>query len=311
MLKRITAALLLPLLVASCIVSCAKPDGTTDVTDDDPDNAQTEAETEEIFISDNLPDDLDCEGKTVTLLWIQDNGNTAEKLNGEVVNDALYYRDRKTEQRLNVIIENIEELYTWAKKDEYLNRIKSSVLADDDAYDIVSGQYATMPSLIGEGIYYNLMNVEYLDIAMPWWVQGLIEETTIDGKLYLVSGDMAMPTIASISCLFFNKEILANYNIEEPYDVVLDGDWTYEYFKGIISQIYDDLNGNSQVDNEDLFGFIVPSGNQITPYLQAFDLKITTLDSDGYPVLSFGDEKTAGVVTELCALLHEDRKSVV
>ena len=102
MLRRITTALFLALFVASCILSCAKPNRTTDVATGSPDNTQTEAGTEEIFISDNLPDDHDCGGKTISLLWMQDNGNTAEKLNGEVVNDALYYRDRKKIGRAHV-----------------------------------------------------------------------------------------------------------------------------------------------------------------------------------------------------------------
>ncbi|MHB1152859.1 MAG: hypothetical protein ACYCWE_09175 [Eubacteriales bacterium] len=308
MLKKIIAALLLTLILASSLLSCAESDVQSVTTADQETVAETE---EELYVADNLPADLDYGGKTITLLWSKDGGNFSDALDGDVVNDALYYRDRKVEERLNVTIKNVEELYTWAIKDEYLNRIKSSVLAGDNAYDIVSGQYATMPSLIAEGVYYNLINVEYLDLDMPWWVQGLIEETTINGKLYLVSGDITIKTISNISNLFFNKKMLADRNIEEPYDVVLNGDWTYDYFKNLLTDMYSDLNGNGKVDNEDTFGLIVPSGNYITPYIQAFNIKITTLDEEGYPVLTYGDEKTADVVTELCALLHDTNYAVI
>lgn len=308
MLKQLIAGLLLPLILASSLISCAKPETETVITT----ASETVAETEEsMYAADNLPGDLDYGGKTITLLWMKDGGNFSNELDGDVVNDALYYRDRKVEERLNVELKNVEELYTWAIKDEYLNRIKSSVLAGDNAYDIVSGQYATMPSLIAEGVYYNLMNVEYLDLDMPWWVQGLIEETTINGKLYLVSGDITIKTISNISNLFFNKKMLTDHNIEEPYDIVFDGKWTYDYFKSLLTDMYSDLNGNSKVDNEDSFGLIVPSGNYITPYIQAFNIKITTLDADGYPVLTYGDEKTADVITELCALLHDTNYAMI
>ncbi len=308
MLKQIIVSLLLPLIVAPVLLSCAGTDAETILTT----ASETAAETEEeLYIADNLPGDLDYEGKTITLLWMKDGKNFSDALDGDVVNDALYTRDRKVEDRLNVTIKNVEEVYTWASKDTYLNLIKSSVLAGDNAYDIVSGQYATMPSLITEGVYYNLMTVEYLDLDKPWWVQGLIEETTINDRLYLVSGDITIQTISNISCLFFNKNLLADYNIEDPYDVVHNGDWTYDYFKNLLINMYSDLNGNGSVDNDDSFGLIVPSGNYITPYIQAFNIKITTLDSEGYPVLSYGDEKTADVVTELCSLLHDTNYAMI
>lgn len=301
MSKRIIAALLVLLMTAAA--GCAGEAAPAEVTSGPAADAVNEEET--LYVPDNLPEDLDYGGKTVTMLWAKDSGNFADELDGEVVNDALYTRDRKTEERLGVAVNNVEELYTWAVREEYLNRIKSSVLAADNAYDIVSGQYATMPSLITEGVYYNLLNTEYIDLSMPWWVQGLIEETTIGGKLYLVSGDITIKTISNISNLFFNKKILADRNIPEPYDTVVKGEWTYDVFKGLLSDMYSDLNGNSSVDSEDAFGLIVPSGNYITPYIQAFDIKITTLDEDGYPVLTYGDEKTASIVAELCSLLHD------
>lgn len=57
------------------------------------------------FIPDNLPEDLDFGGQTVTILgWnhYEDIEFEAEELTGDVVNDAYYYRNLAVEDRLNV-----------------------------------------------------------------------------------------------------------------------------------------------------------------------------------------------------------------
>ncbi|MBQ2708167.1 MAG: hypothetical protein IJF67_07865 [Clostridia bacterium] len=294
------SALLLIALLASC-----GGGGTTapEVSGDD----TAPAETTSMFEADGIPAGTDFGGKTVNILYWLENADYSDEMNGDVVNDALYNRDLAVEQRLNVDIENIGESYTWGTRNEYLGKIRSSVQSGDNAYDIACGQYATLPGLITEGMFADLAARKYIDLEKPWWVGDLIEQTAIGGRLYLATGDITTKTIKTVCCLFANKRLWDEYGFEDPIAVVESGGWTLDYISGLIKNTYRDLNGNSTKDVGDQFGFMNYNANGIVAFANAFDIKVTTNNKDGYPELTFGTEKVHNAVTKLCSFLHEDQ----
>jgi len=295
------SALLLIALLASC-----GGGGTTapEVSGDD----TAPAETTSMFEADGIPAGTDFGGKTVNILYWLENADYSDEMNGDVVDDALYNRDLTVEQRLNVDINNIGESYTWGTRNEYLNKIRSSVQAGDGTYDIVSGQYATMPSLIAEGMYAELSQFGVLDFDKPWWVGDLIEQTAVNGKLYMATGDITTKTIKSVCCYFANKRLWEEYKLDNPIETVYAGKWTIDYTASIIKNTYRDLNGDGAKDASDQFGFINYNANGATGYLSAFDLKVTTLNKSGYPELSLGEERVHDAVQKMCSFLHDNNE---
>ena len=96
-------------------------------------------------------------------------------------------------------------------------------MAGDDSFDLVSGQYATMPTLIPDGVLLALNDTKYIDFSNPWWARGLVEETSINGKVYLASGEISISNIKELSCFFYNKRLADEYSIEDPYKLVASG----------------------------------------------------------------------------------------
>ena len=111
---------------------------------------------------------------------------------------------------------------------EYIDAIRQSVMAGDDSFDLVSGQYATMPTLIPDGVLLALNDTKYIDFSNPWWARGLVEETSINGKVYLASGEISISNIKELSCFFYNKRLADEYSIEDPYKLVESGEWTLD-----------------------------------------------------------------------------------
>lgn len=222
------------------------------------------------------------------------------------MDDALYERDRKVEERLNVDINNIGMSYTWDTRDVYIGSIRNSVMAGDGTYDIVSGQYATMPSLITDGCLLDLNQQKYLDFEMPWWVSSIADETTIEGKLYLMTGDITKQTVGTISCLFANKRLLEDYNLQNPVELVDEGKWTLDALFSMTADIYTDVNNNDAADIEDIYGFGFFSQNAVYPFGQGSELRVTTLNDKGLPVLSYGTEKVIDLYDRLCAFMHDN-----
>ena len=298
-----TANRALSLILAAAAASLAGCGNTSDDVAPTTTDAETAEETTSDRI-DSLPADLDFGGATVNILWWEENNEFSEELNGEVVNDALYERDINVESRLNVTLNNIPMSYTWDTRDIYIGTIRNSVMAGDGTYDIVSGQYYTMPSLIPDGILVDLAKLPYLDFTQPWWVNGLVEETSVDGKLFLATGEISINSIKELSCIFANGRLIDEYKLENPYELVDSGKWTLDKLGEMSSDIYTDINGNDTPDVGDLVGFqLYPNG--LVPFIQSLDLKVTTNNDEGYPELTFGTEKVQDAIARLCSLTHD------
>ena len=130
-------ALLLALLTASS-VGCGESADTNETTDN-----TTAASTSDETTSDapELPDE-DYEGYNFRILtriegWgIYNNENlVVEEENGEILNDAIYTRNRTVEERFNI---NLTQITTT---NDIANEIKTTVMAGDDAYDLTVSTY--------------------------------------------------------------------------------------------------------------------------------------------------------------------------
>lgn len=298
--KTVSLLILFAMLSASVMTSCGDTAGSGTETSVSPTDNGGEAISEDtMFEKDSLPADLNFGGKEVNILWWEENREFVEEQTGEVVDDALYTRDRNVEERLNVKLNNIPMSYTWNTRQEYLGAIKNSVMAGDNAYDIVSGQYATMPSLIADGTFVNMMTLDYIDFSKPWWVNGLIEETAIDGKLYLVTGDITKQTIGTVCCMFGNQRLFDDFQLENPIDLVDQGKWTLDKVKELATGVYQDINGNDTKDPEDRHGVVIYNANGVTAFQQSTGIKVTTMNKNGIPELSMNNEHTIDVLTKL------------
>ena len=305
--KSLLSLLFAALLLLPTLASCGG--GTETTPDADTSAAPVETETERIY-ADDIADDLKFDGATVKFMWWEENEEYAEEQNGEVVNDALFDRNLSVETRLDVDIVNVGESYTWDTKDIYLGKIRSSVMANDGAYDVASGQYATLPGLVPEGNFTDMASLPHLDFSKPYWVQQLVEETSINGKLFLASGDITKITISNTFCILYNESLRKDLGVEDLVEAVNNGTWTRDKMDAAIAGVYTDLDGDNAPSAGDRYGIAIQDDNCMTPFIQAFDLRITTM-KDGYPELSFNDEKTVSVYEYMVNLIHHTPDAMV
>ena len=289
--KKLFALLLTSAMVAPTLASCGGSSDTTDTIAAADTEAAVETETERPY-ADDIGTDVKFDGQTVKFMWWAENQEFTEELSGEVVNDAKFERDLSVETRLDIDIVNIGESYTWDTQNIYLDKIRSSVMAGDGAYDIASGQYAVMPGLVAEGVFLDMASQNYLDFTKPYWAQQLIEETSIYGKLYLASGDLSQMTITQVWCILGNETMRQNMGLENPVDMVYAGTWTKDAMNTMITGVYQDTDGDQNKSNGDTYGLVIDNANCTYPFLNAFELSYTTMNEEGYPELTFYNEKT-------------------
>ncbi len=309
---RLTAVFLLAaLLTASVLTACgenASPPGTPSGETSTAIETETVDETSP-FIADDLPSDLNFNGAVMTTMYRTEDVNEyfmAEQT-GDIVDDAVYRSNRNVEERLNIKL-NVKTQRGSAETDRtvFVSTVTNSVLAGDDEFQAVGMLAYNTPTFIQNGITLNLNTLPYINFDKPWWTAALTTLGTIDGKLYIVSGDISLSLIKRTLCLFFNSDLATSLNIESPYAAVHDGSWTRDKMGTIAVNAYDDLNGNGESDLEDRMGLVIYDINHLNMFIGGFDLEVTKQDANGYPTAAFGNEKVVSAVEYLVGFLWDN-----
>ncbi|MBQ7298640.1 MAG: hypothetical protein IJW77_02250 [Clostridia bacterium] len=291
------------LLIASC------GDSTNDVSTDTKALQSEHVETE-ITTLDSLDPTLDFGGETVTFIVDQDMyipDFNAEQT-GDIVEDALYKRRLAVQERLNVVLDFFWSPGMYANREEYQSYVRNSVMAGDSAYDIAAAYSLSIIQLGTDGYLLNIANLPYIDLSQPWWSDTLIDNLSCDGNLYFITGDISTNTIGTSFSVFFNKDLVASYQLENPYELVDSGKWTIEKMFDMTKDIYQDLNENGQRDQTDLYGLHAQNTSFDNLYFSA-GMNIVVSDKEHGMTVSpdYSSEKMADLVTMLCnAFNHTD-----
>lgn len=305
-MKKITTNLLLVALLLSMASCGSTPDATKETTA--PVTTDT-VEAEDTTIRSSLPA-LDYNGDSFTV-FVEDYGGYVgvefyvEDINGEIVNDAVYNRNQTVSEQLNVALDWVGLTHTWETREEYLTKLRSSVLAATSEFDIATGIGYFMPSFVSEGLLTDLSSLPYLDIEKPWWSKSYMDNAAVDGRYYAATGDISLGMIKYMMCVFENMEFADKLGVESLYDVVRAGDWTLDKMKALTSDVYSDLNGNGKYDREDQYGLLFHNPNHFTGFLEPFDVTIVEFQGDD-AVLAYGNAHNIDVVEKLVDLISDN-----
>ena len=213
---------------------------------------------------------------------------------GEVVNDAVFRRNKTVEDRFNI---NIKTISTGTDQFQHTNKIKTSLLAGEDAFDVAFVHCIWGPNLTLEGFAYNLLDISVFNFDKPWWQNQTNEELTIGDKMFLGSNSIFYAGLASTKVIYFNRAKIADYALEMPYQIVFDGKWTLDKLVSMTKNLYEDLNGNGERDKSDFYGYV--SFSIHNGFFTAFDIPI--LEKGGSDVIKIvvNNEKTINFVEKI------------
>ncbi len=301
MRKTITYLLLCALLLSSFVSCGAETETTADTTPVETEPVETADPTKDEYgrdlVDSAIPADLRFDDATVTI-FLRDRLDgieyeyefISENLNGEIVNDAIYKRNLETEETLGITFAHVSG---YGNPGEYKNVLDKSVRAGDGSFDIAAYYAYFGASWALEGLFYNLTTLPYLDFEKPWWNQNFIEEMTIADSLYATVGDVSLTSINRMYAMFFNKNLALDYCPDvDFYDLVRQGKWTLDTFSTINADLYTDLNGNGERDDDDFYGWATSSCAIPVDGLQvALGLDITKKNEDGTHTFLYEDER--------------------
>ena len=247
-----------------------------------------------------------------TELWIKDEDIKSE------VDQAVYSRYKFIEETLGVSFKM--DTTTEGEIIDWMN-VKSSVSNKDDIYHLVAqhGRYSV--HFVLNGLVGDWTQLTYTDLESSWWSQDALKQwRTLAGSVYMMDGDLSYLSVGQAVGMFFNKTMLDSSGLDYPYQLVDDGDWTYENFQKYVRQLNDDLDGD-QTGNikTDKKGYathvwrgpmnviysagarwLTVSEDEITVVgktdhnlSDAFDQYFSFLESDGIVINNYGDAEAA------------------
>ena len=261
-LKKTAALVLVLAMVLPLVVACGMTGGNNN-------NSKPGSFTETDTV---VPNDVTFPGETFTILCREDNAwgqylheIAADEDATELVNEMVYKRNLEVEERFE-----LEELKAfaipgqWDAYQDFINTFRNSILANSSSYDLIMSQQAYMaldPSL--NDLYTNFYDLPYIkdNLDAPYYYQEVIDNMSINGKLYFLLGDYSLTYWEFAYVLYFNKVMAENNNLEDIYQLVRDGEWTYDKMVEMAKGKWSDLNGDLYPDESDSFGYITEIPN--------------------------------------------------
>ena len=308
MLKKIMAALLAACTI--CVLgACGKDDAKTpdtkpDSTVTEPDNSDNTAdnntETEIDYTSDLSTERYDGYNYRMLVRKGKINDQYLEDDSEDLVESATYKRNKEVEDRYGITITVSE-----SNDSNYETDALNSILAGDDAYDLIFAHSRAAFVYAIQGAAMNFNDISTIHLDKPWWTQDITESCNINGKLYVLDGDISTSGLGATMCLFFNKRIFDELGYDYPYEMVKDGDWTFYEFAYLAKKGGADLNGDGVMDPEvDQYGFRAEQWEAPMNSLYTGGQKIYDKDDEGNLQLTLYSTKTVEIYDEFFSLMN-------
>ena len=319
-MKKLLCIFLTLLFVVGVFASCATtPSANTDTS------KNTEEQTTEAVTTEVPEEELSNEeiakryldalpqakyNREFNILCMAGVGNSekeiwAEEASTEPIEDAVFKRNAAMYDTFGVTItKNAQVAVSTAAQNDIKSNAKS--------YDLIMANGPDTGALAQNGYLYNFLDLaDYMNLDKEWWDPGTLRDCVINGKVYFMNGDINILDNDVTWIMLFNKKMIEDNDLTEPYDLVKNGTWTLDKFYEYVKTVSKD-NGDGKFDQNDTYGFLTTNGGGLTNFLYTSDIRTVEL-RDGTPEVVMGEyqDKILDLLAYCKKLLHEDNVSWV
>ena len=316
-LTRIVALILILSFTLTAIACGGKEDTATDTTATttvgDAAVTTTEATTTEAtenlydengYLKSDLPEDLNFGNATITMLYWNDVENPefeSDGINGDIVNDAIFTRNATVEEKLGVKLAFEHTKGNVSNISEFKNVVGTAYTAGEDTYDLIAAYSRTTAACAQAGYCLDLLELDYLNFENPWWPTNLLAVTGIGDSMYFASGDASVNVLHMMYCTMYNKDLVEQYKLQDPVELVKNGKWTLETMETLCKDIYQDLDNNGSESAGDFYGLTLGSWHIDSIYTGS-GLKLVEKGS-GDQMMVISDDFFSEKAIDLCTFL--------
>ena len=298
-MKRKLSLLLCLMLILSAASCGGETGGETKTTSSGNDSESTSTADSEYDFA-----DINYGGNDFVFLNIDSSTITQSMLcvdremTGDVLDDAIWKRSSTIEDMYNMKI--VEQLEAYDQIDDM---VRTTVLSGDDEYQVAFPLTAQMASLFTDGLVWNLNEGSGFQFDKPWWDSAVMSEAAVgsDEAIYFASSDISLHNFNMSWCMYFNRNMVIDHQLELPYDMVKQGKWTYDELLKYIS-VGHNLNGDASYawnkDGKSVYGITTMQPDGITNSFVACGEKYISMNN-GDPKLAAGSDHFYNVAEKL------------
>ncbi|MCQ2432414.1 MAG: extracellular solute-binding protein [Clostridia bacterium] len=308
--SRLLASLLLLALAAS-MAACGKEAQPSSQTTADT-VSETLAPTGPCQYPDTIPADVHYDNSEFRIgyanAWeINECAYTLDEAEGEIVNEAIYQRNLQTEEKLGIRITGEQLCKSWL---DTASTLQKQVQAGDCPYDAVMASEVQLFRASLNNLLIDMRDIVSIDFTHTWWDTEALNMYSLNaGNRYLFSGAINYLDDYSQDCLLFNKKLCREYDLEEPYQLVRDGKWTFDKMMEYITRFGIDLNGDGKMNENDLYGYIGNTG-ALNSVLYAAGENVIRVDKKGEVSLNTSDRMQTVLAACVDRLLDSNNSAV-
>jgi len=223
----------------------------------------------------------------------------------EVLDDAVYKRNRLIEDKFNINIKSVEKDIGQVQA-----QLKKVIAAGSNEYDAAfCPAYCTgnIGSLITSNMFYNLRDITTMNLEGSWWNQKMNKEASIGSgdKLYYAGCGINIMTLQAVSCVYFNQDMMTNLGLDLPYNLVREGKWTFDAFQQYMKN-GTQLNGAADFKwdsaGQTIYGFC-GYDDCATALLEGSGERFIVTDSSGIPHFAAENERFINVIGKIQSML--------
>ncbi|MBO5702033.1 MAG: hypothetical protein J6S71_06310 [Clostridia bacterium] len=286
-LIRATSFLLLTLMLLGA-VACAQTqvdqpdDGTTDPIAGESQAEVTEAETTAVS-AENILGPRDFGGETLTFYSRKYNGAWSSDLlapqeDGTILNDSIYKRNERLSAMYKINFAQIE-----SGKRDCANDAINLINAGDTEFQAMYMGLSDAANMAQKGYLLDITELSNINLEGQWWTQATNKAWSIGNRQYFATGAITVVDDQAIRTMFFNKDIIAQYNLKTIYDLVYDNEWVFDKFFEYVEIAKQD-NGDGKNTVDDTFGCAAQTTLGFMMTMGSGEM-LASKDADDYPII--------------------------
>lgn len=235
---------------------------------------------------------------------ITSNGfDKSDEYYGEAVYEAVAERTNCIEDYFGIKVEvcftNNERIDDW---------LQLNAAAGISEYQLVAETLRRLASSAKNGYLYNISTLD-LDLSKSFWDQTAINDLSLGGNTFFITGDIFVSDNQATWACFFNKDIIDDYNFESPYDLVENNKWTidtlYQMAKEYGAQ---DFTANDWEHGH--YGLVAQTYDGISS-MAACNTRMITKDSSGSLLFNMESESLISKFEKVYELLTDKTTTIV
>ncbi len=326
MKKNLLVRIMLIVLTLAMLVSitaCTDSDELGEDTTTQASGDGNDVNTDPVDTENTLPDPIDAsvkwnDKKMTVLYWsdVEHEEFFVETTSGDPVETAIFDRNSRVEDRLGIEI-------VWEGQDgdsgnnsKFNDRMKTTIDDNQNSEFVVFATYSLTASAAAiNGYASNLISDSYenhLNFENNlYWPESLLNEIKFGDNLFFCSGDISANALYMMYVCFVNTDLLDVFGLQNPQELVEDGNWTYQKFITMCENTWMDLDSDGVKSEGDQFGYMT-SGIHSDVWFYGTGAKIAEYNADGELVVpeSFASETTADTLDRIKNFLNNTNNMI-